>query len=221
MKNIEFIVENLIKNKRNDINKENQILNKIIDFCKYLAQFEYNCVDINKNILTNFRENFDKHITLSSSEFVKCNGGICYDYVNYETSKFNSFGVKFKTFFNGYYKNGIAEFTHTYLLFYLNDKIYWFECSWKTNMGIFEFENEDDALSYIIKLQKNNYDESVVQYTPNTSLIGISIGHFINKMNKLPEYNFKYNPNARCKYLYKISVNYNGQKLTIKDKKYL
>ena len=198
-----------------------RMLNKIVDFCKYLAQFEYICVDKDRHTLTNSRGNFDKHITLSSSEFVKCNGGICYDYVNYEVSKFNSFGVKFKSFFNGYYKNGIPESTHTYLLFYLSDKVYWFECSWKTHMGIFEFATEDDAISYIVKLQKHNCDESIIQYTPNNSLVGISIGDFINRMSRLPEYHFKYNPNARCKDLYKISVCYDGQKLIVKDKKYL
>lgn len=222
MSNIENFCNSIVESKRLDILSEssNDPMYEIIKFCKRLAQFQYICVDKNKNILRNSRENFDKHVTLNAAEFVKYYGGICYDYVNYEATKFPMFGVKFKTFFNGYYKDGVPDSTHTYLLFYLNDKVYWFECSWKSHMGIYEFDSEDNALSYILKLQKGNLDESVVEYKPNSSITGITVKEFINNMATKPEYKFKYNKDIRTKMVYKVEVNYDGKRLNVTDRVY-
>jgi hypothetical protein len=75
--------------------------------------------------------------------------------------------------------------------------VYWIESSWKSHIGVIEFENEDDALSHISDLiKKNNY---MVQYTPNSKLIGISIDEFINQMAEIPEYNFKHNKEVKYK----------------------
>ena len=200
-----YVIEHLVDTKRSITTGTDRTMLKITDFCRYLAGFEYICVDSNGKILPATKRNFDKHVTLPATTFTKCGGGVCYDYANYEASRFSSFGVKYKVFFNGYYADGIAEFTHTYLLFYINDLVYWFECSWKTHMGIFQFASEDDAISYILQLHKGDVDTSVVQYTPNNSLVGISVGDFINKMSRLPEYNFKYKVCPKVKRIYKVS----------------
>lgn len=76
------------------------LLRDLVKFCRDLASYEYICIDEDLNILQNSRSNFDRHRTVSSSNFKKCNGGICYDYVNYMVTLLG--GFKFKTFFNGY-----------------------------------------------------------------------------------------------------------------------
>lgn len=186
-----------------------QKLIKLISICKEMAIYDYACVDKDLNILPNTQANSNKHITLTASDFKKCNGGICYDYVNYMVKKLG--GMKTKTFFNGYIgKDGQIDSTHTYVLVYLDSKVYWIEDAWKTHMGIYEFDSEDDAISYITNIQKGNMEYFTVEYKPSSKLEKISIIDFINTMNKLPEYSYEYNKDAKPKVIYSVSLDKHG-----------
>lgn len=211
--------ENLMtKNKfieSTSIGDDDQI-NDLIDICKRMATYEYICIDDKFNVLQNSRSNFDKHRTVSSSNFKKYNGGICYDYVNYMVGLLGKF--KFKTFFNGYVeKDGQIDYTHTYILVYINDKVYWIEDSWKSHMGVFEFDSEDDAISYIVNIQSKGKEYFVVEYKPSSELVGISVIDFINIMNSKPEYNYKHNNSAKAFTIYSVKLDSRGN---IMDEKY-
>lgn len=211
--------ENLMtKNKfieSTSIGDDDQI-NDLIDICKRMATYEYICIDDKFNVLQNSRSNFDKHRTVSSSNFKKYNGGICYDYVNYMVGLLGKF--KFKTFFNGYVeKDGQIDYTHTYILVYINDKVYWIEDSWKSHMGVFEFDSEDDAISYIVNIQSKGKEYFVVEYKPSSELVGISVIDFINIMNSKPEYNYKHNNSAKAFTIYSVKLDGRGN---IIDEKY-
>lgn len=202
-------------NEATSIGDDDQI-NDLIDVCKRMATYEYICIDDKFNVLQNSRSNFDKHRTVSSSNFKKYNGGICYDYVNYMVGLLGKF--KFKTFFNGYVeKDGQIDYTHTYILVYINDKVYWIEDSWKSHMGVFEFDSEDDAISYIVNIQSKGKEYFVVEYKPSSKLVGISVIDFINIMNSKPEYNYKHNNSAKASTIYSVKLDSRGN---IMDEKY-
>lgn len=202
-------------NESTSIGDDDQI-NDLIDVCKMMATYEYICIDDKFNVLQNSRSNFDKHRTVSSSNFKKYNGGICYDYVNYMVGLLGKF--KFKTFFNGYVeKDGQIDYTHTYILVYINDKVYWIEDSWKSHMGVFEFDSEDDAISYIVNIQSKGKEYFVVEYKPSSKLVGISVIDFINIMNSKPEYNYKHNNSAKAFTIYSVKLDSRGN---IMDEKY-
>ena len=192
----------------------NPILEKIKAFNKELCTYEYVIVQPDGKKVENIKkESFKNYKILSPSEFKKYKGGICWDYVTYESSAFHY--SKFKTFFFCIVdKEGKPYSTHTFLLFYLNNKTYWFESSWKSHMGIFEFENEDEALSFIIdKLCKVHLKEKnfyVVSYNPS-KYIGITENEFTTAMTKLPEYNYKNIKNVKVKTIQSIKINNQGK----------
>lgn len=173
---------------------DEDILEKIKKFNKELCTYEYIIVKPNGKVVTKIKQDdFKNYNILSPSKFKRYRGGICWDYVVYENANFPN--AKHKTFFFCMVdKDGNPKHTHTFLLFYLNDKTYWFESSWKSNMGIFEFNNEDEALSFIINklssAQSDKGDYYVVDYKPN-KYIGMSENEFLESMSKLPEYNYK------------------------------
>ena len=172
------------------------LLSDIIEFNKSLNNMEYIIVTKDKTVISQIKEtDFDNYITLTSSEFIKYNGGICWDYVMYEAKYFSSHfkDIRYKTFFINNHNND----THTILLFYIDDKCYWFESSWKKNIGIYEFDSEDDALSYIIKQmictnQSQMSDMVVKEYNAlDSKLTKIPANKYIEYMKKLRSYNFK------------------------------
>ena len=59
------------------------------------------------------------------------------------------------------------------------------------------FNNFDEAISFVIKKHKKGKFLYAAQYTPNSSLVGITIDEFITKMASLPEYKFKYIGNTK------------------------
>ena len=203
-------------NEATNMNAGNNKLRDLVNICRKMATCEYICIDKDLNVMQNSRSNFDKHLTVSPSNFKKCNGGICYDYVSYMVTLLNRF--KFKTFFNGYVgKDGQIDYTHTYILVYIDNKVYWIEDSWKSHMGVFEFDSEDDAISHVVNIQKNGKEYFTVEYKPSSRLVGISVIDFINIMNAKPEYGYNHNNNARASTIYSVKINNNG---AITDEKY-
>lgn len=172
------------------------IMNKIVEFNDKLNQYEYIIIGNGKVITRIKSEDFSKYYKyMRPKDFEKYNGGICWDYVMYEANWFseNIPSVKFKTYFVAFEANGTP--THTFLLFFLGNKCYWFESSWKNHIGIYEFRNEDDALSYIIKeLEPRGGSKYtfVAEYNAiDERLYGMSDTDFIKFMLDLQEKSYK------------------------------
>lgn len=87
--------------------------------------------------------------------------------------------------------------THTFIIVNLENSIYWIECCWGYFRGVMRFNSYDEAISFVIARDKKRKFLYATQYTPNSSLIGITIDEFITKMASLPEYRFKYIDNAK------------------------
>ena len=189
----------------------NNTLDKIKEFNKELCTYEYIIVQPDGKIVNKIKKSdYKNYKILSPSQFKKYKGGICWDYVVYENANFN-FAKHKSFFFCDVDKDGSPSSTHTFLLFYLNNKTYWFESSWKTRMGIFEFRNEDDALSFIInKLHTDEKDFYIVEYNPS-KYIGYGDDEFTDAMAKLPEYHYKDNKSVKVKTIQSIKVNSKGK----------
>ena len=212
----------IISNEEKDVllesidDKVNPKLEKIKEFNKELCVYEYIIVKPDGSVISQIKsDSFKDYLILSPSQFKRFKGGICWDYVVYEANKFGSFGVKFNTFFFCIVdKNGIPTNTHTFLLFYMDDKVYWFEASWKSSMGIFEFENEDEALSFIVNKLKSikdkSYENFIVKYTPS-KYIGKNENEFLSEMGRLPEYNYKNIDNPKMNTIQSIKLDKNGK----------
>ena len=127
------------------LGKPFDILRDIKTFNDRLNVMEYIAVTNTGRVIRRVTdEAFMLHRTLTPDKFLKYNGGVCWDYVAYEASFFseNFPSIRYKTFFVCFN----SESTHTFLLFYTNNRCYWFESSWKSHVGLYEFKSEKDAL---------------------------------------------------------------------------
>lgn len=132
---------------------------------------------------------YNRHHLLSPEEFIKYNGGVCWDYVLYEAwfIKHNIPQLRFDTFFIEF-----ADGTdHTVLIFYLNSKAYWFESSWKEVRGIHKFKNEQYAVSGICNLMKfqKKSEITIKKYNAlDPTMSGFNFHQYIEYMHTLPDY---------------------------------
>ena len=192
-------------------------LEKIKVFNKELAQYEYIVVNKDGSIINQIKQNsFKDYLTLSPNQFKKYKGGICWDYVAYEYPYFKSHfsNAKIKSFFFAIVKDNMITDTHTFLLFYMNYKVYWFEDSWKPHCGIYEYNNEDEAISTItdILIGSSKDEWFIVEYNAgDKKFIGIPEREYISIMAKLPEYKFKYIKDAKSKTIQKAKLDKNGK----------
>lgn len=206
-------------------------LDAVIEFNKKLNNMEYIIVTKNKKIITKIKaKDFDNYETLNPTEFIKYNGGICWDYVMYEAYAFSKYfrNIKYKTFFVCNY-NKKSNPTHTFLLFYLNNKCYWFESSWKSHIGIYKFNSESCALSYITKvlyddLSKDQlpvYEVFVREYNAlDNNLINISGYEYMNYMDKLDDYKFNKTSICEPEYIYDAKKFFYHESYINENKKY-
>ena len=193
------------------------ILEKIKVFNKELSQYGYIVVSKDGTIIDQIKQNsFKDYLTLSPNQFKKYKGGICWDYVAYEYPYFKSHfsNAKIKSFFFAIVKNNMITDTHTFLLFYMNDKVYWFEDSWKPYCGIYEYNNEDEAISKVTDILRGSSKDDwfIVEYNAgDKKFIGIPEREYISIMAKLPEYKFKYIKNVKSKTIQKVKLDKNGK----------
>lgn len=170
-------------------------LKDIIKVNHKLNYFEYIIV-VNGRVITQIkREDFDHYRTMSPREFKKYHGGICWDYAMFEAFYFKKHfpRIKTKMFFTAFECDGTP--THTFLLFYLNNKCYWFESSWKSHCGVYEFDSEDAALTYITKQlrseKKNVKYTFVTEYNAmDVSLQNLPGDEYVDKLLNQEEYKF-------------------------------
>lgn len=186
-------------------------------FNRELALYEYIVVMKNKTIIDEVKKvSFNKYQSLSPQEFVKYHGGICWDYVAYQYYYFkkNFNNIKVRSFFFAKLDKHKIISTHTFNLLYFDNKVYWFEASWKTHIGIFEGDDEDEILSYVINILldgKFDWNWHLAEFVPSDELIGISDKEYIDYMSKLPVYNFQVYKKPNYKIIQSIFVKSEGK----------
>ena len=106
-----------------------------------------------------------KYTTIPPDIFEWYGCGTCWDYVEYEAKVFEEqFGFKFtlnplkhdREFSLYYVQTDDAKNTHTWLAYRKHVKVYLFESSWKSQIGIKKYNTEEEMLKeYIKELRKD------------------------------------------------------------------
>lgn len=107
--------------------------------------------------LINYRELFRLS---DSNDVLKDNYGVCWELCEIQRKFFNEKKIPNKTIF-AYLNKSKNNACHTFSVFYLNDKVYWFEASWHNQKGIHEFNNLEEILDFY---RNNFYDFARVEY---------------------------------------------------------
>lgn len=194
---MKYIHDNdLIKKEYTDIEGEisinessESVFDKILKLNDRLNDYEY-MVPNNGNPIAHIKsDDFIKYyVLLSPNEFEKYKGGICWDYVAYESMYFRAKypNIKFETYYQ-VIDNRNDNPTHTFLIFEFNKKWYWFESSWKPNCGVYGFDNKSDCIEYImqkLKLPGKNYGTYICKFdATDATMYGMNCVGYMNYMS--------------------------------------
>lgn len=112
-----------------------------------IEQIEYGFLDDNGNNIcdsVDLEDTFNKvYYLMSPEELVNKKIGVCWDQVELERKLFEENNIKNETYF--IYiddKNNLPS--HTFLVYYMDNKVYWFEHSWFDEKGIHEYNMSDE-----------------------------------------------------------------------------
>ena len=157
-------------------------MNRILEIMDELRNIEYGFKDKNGANLIN-SESWDKNFynfyyLLSPEELLHSKCGVCWDQVELERKLFNDANINCDTYFI-YIDDNENLPSHTFLIFQLNDKYYWFEHSWYDMKGIHEYNN--------IKALLNDVKNKFIDSRKNEINSNLNYETFIYKYNK-PKY---------------------------------
>ena len=157
-------------------------MNRILEIMDELSNIEYGFKDKNGANLIN-SESWDKNFynfyyLLSPEELLHSKCGVCWDQVELERKLFNDANINCDTYFI-YIDDNENLPSHTFLIFQLNDKYYWFEHSWYDMKGIHEYNN--------IKALLNDVKNKFIDSRKNEINSNLNYETFIYKYNK-PKY---------------------------------
>lgn len=130
-----------------------------------LNQIEYGFKDDSDfNLINNdeiWQQEFYKfYYLLSPDELLSKKCGVCWDQVELERKLFTDNNIECHTYF--IYLNDQKQLpSHTFLTFFSNNKVYWFEHAWNEFRGIHEYNNLIDLLKDIkTKFINNSHVEN-------------------------------------------------------------
>ena len=157
-------------------------MNRILEIMDELRNIEYGFKDKNGANLIN-SESWDKNFynfyyLLTPEELLHSKCGVCWDQVDLERKLFNDANINCDTYFI-YIDDNENLPSHTFLIFQLNDKYYWFEHSWYDMKGIHEYNN--------IKALLNDVKNKFIDSRKNEINSNLNYETFIYKYNK-PKY---------------------------------
>lgn len=160
-----------------------KILNKLLKFNAKLNLFEYG-IPVNGTIRdVNSVKNFDKKYKyLSPEEFKKYKGGICWDYVAYQTDFLSKNNIPFKNYFIWNPKKIDEEGTHTISIIHDNEnnKYYYIESSFKPFCGLYESDNNEDILEFVVQnMRLTQYEIYSYEFC---EIYGASASQYMNWM---------------------------------------
>ncbi len=144
---------------------------KIINIINLMGTINYGFLDkegINIFALNNVEQSFNENYYLMPpQETLNKKVGTCFDQVELERKLFSKIGIKTSSYFLCF-KNNDCIISHTFLVYELNQKFYWFEHAWYDEVGIHEFECLYDLLRIVelkfLKSHKKEIDKSFDEY---------------------------------------------------------
>ena len=154
-----------------------------------MEQIKYGFLDSKgNNIFDNadVEYRFNKiYYLMSPEELLNKKVGVCWDQVELERKLFKEHNIKNETYFI-YIDDKKKLPSHTFLVYYMNNKVYWFEHSWFDKKGIHEYNNLNDLLNDVeTKFIKSREKEvpkglDVQIYRYNKPNYNISCDEFFN-----------------------------------------
>ena len=174
-----------------------------------MEEIEYGFLDNNGNNIcdnVDLEDTFNKvYYLMSPEELLNKKIGVCWDQVELERKLFEENNIKNETYF--IYiddKNNLPS--HTFLVYYVNNKVYWFEHSWFDEKGIHEYNNLNDLL--------NDVEIKFIKSRENEVPKGLDV--HIYKYNK-PNYNISCNEFYNYIFTQKKIFNFKIETATIND----
>lgn len=128
-----------------------------------MKDIEYGWVDKTGKRHTKLDGFGQKYLLQLPDQLRKSKLGVCWDQVELERELFTENSIPFKTYFIVYYDGDKCP-THTFLIFHKDGKAYWYEHSWTSMRGLYQYENLESALKDI--KAKFIDDELNNQYNP-------------------------------------------------------
>ena len=189
-------------------------LGYVLNFNNYMNKtFKYGLA-INGKVETRntTSEDYDKlYKAVSADQFVKQEGGICWDYVIYEAQWFkdNIPELNIKTWYVIFDKEPDYP-THTFITFKYNDVYVLFESSFKKVQGMYYAKSEKDLINFILyNMNNHNYDSYVFNYNPLDKRIpGMNCMEFMKFVeDNGKEVRHKFNSNFNITKITKENVN--------------
>lgn len=131
-------------------------MKEIEKFYNEIKNINYGWYDKKGNLHKKLKgENFSKLYRMQKIKDIRKNNyAICWEMCELERLYFKSKNIHHKTIF-ALLKEDKRFPCHTFLVFNLNDKWYWFEASWDKKKGIYEYQSLEEILNYI----KDNFED--------------------------------------------------------------
>lgn len=180
--------------KNADIVKEIMNLMENIEY-GFLDKNNHN-IFLGENIGKRFNQEY--HL-MSPQELLQKKVGVCWDQVELERKLFTENNIKNSTYFI-YIDDKQSLPLHTFLVFSMNNKIYWFEHSWFDEKGVHEYNNIKDLLndvkSKFIKSRENELPNFFKLYIykydkPKYNISCDEFYNYINTQEKIEEINLE------------------------------
>lgn len=133
-------------------------MSDVDDIMNIMEQIEYGFLDDSGNNICDDDndKNFSKiYYLMSPEELLRKKVGVCWEQVELERKLFEENNIKNKTYFIYIDDNSFLP-SHTFLVYYNLDKVYWFEHSWYDEKGIHEYDN----LNLLLNDVKDKFLES-------------------------------------------------------------
>lgn len=176
--------------KINEIKKASDVYQFMEDNIKY------GWLDINGSIHLNTMKEFRKiYRTMSIEEILKYKIGTCIDQVNLMHYLLDKINIKNKLFCcrifepDDYGNLEEEEHMHCFILYYENGNVYHMEHPNYDNKGIFEYQNEDEAINsivdYYIKLRGGKDSPTKEFYEIPVGISFKEFNKYINHVKKL------------------------------------
>ena len=167
------------------------------DILLFMDNIRYGYVDINNEIHINELKNVRKlYKTLSIDDTLKYKVGTCIEQVNLIHYLLNKLGIKNKMFCTRIYESNDFndlekdEHMHCFVLYYKDDKVYHIEHPNPEKVGIYEYNNEEEAIKnindYYIKMS-GGIIRPVTEFFEVKE--GLSFKEFNNYINSLDRMN--------------------------------
>lgn len=130
-------------------------MNEIVEYCDLLSKIEYGWFDKKGNHHPKIDSDYMLQYRLQSNEeTLKHMVGVCWEITELGRDYFTNRGIQCKTIFVVVNKFGYYH-CHSFVIFTLNQKYYWFEATWKGRKGVHEFNSEKEIIDFVI----NNFNE--------------------------------------------------------------